>query len=75
MPKFEYSSFFELDNANANQQDGVFSKAKRNVLMTLLIAGSVFLICWTPVEMFRLLFAIHVLNSSTPSLGFFYQQL
>ena len=63
----------KLDIANANQQDGVFSKAKRNVIMTMLIAGSVFFICWTPVEMFRLLFAIGVLTASTPSLDFLYQ--
>ncbi|XP_071788519.1 galanin receptor 2b-like [Asterias amurensis] len=63
----------KLDIANANQQDGVFSKAKRNVITTMLIAGSMFIICWTPVEMFRLLFAIGVLTASTPSLDFLYQ--
>ncbi|XP_033624574.1 probable G-protein coupled receptor 83 [Asterias rubens] len=51
----------KIDNANANQQDGVFSKAKRNVIMTMLIAGCMFFICWTPVETLRLLLAVGVI--------------
>ena len=64
----------KLDNANANQQDGVFSKAKRNVITTMLIAGCMFFICGTPMQTFRLLYTTGVLTSSTPSLYFFLNQ-
>ncbi|XP_071788450.1 galanin receptor 2b-like [Asterias amurensis] len=44
----------KLDNANANQQNGVLSKAKKNVIITMLIAGCMFFICWSPIQMLRL---------------------
>ena len=55
----------KLDNANANQQDGVFSKAKRNVITTMLIAGCMFFICWTPIQTLRLLHNINVITDNT----------
>ncbi len=55
----------KLDNANANQQDGIFSKAKRNVIMTLLIAGCMFFICWTPIQMLRLLSSVDIVESNS----------
>ena len=60
----------KLDNANADQQDGVFSKAKRNVIMTMLIAGCMFFICWTPVELMRLLLTSNVVTTKTPQVGY-----
>ncbi|XP_071788449.1 galanin receptor 2b-like [Asterias amurensis] len=52
----------KLDNANANQQDGVFSKAKRNVITTMLIAGCMFFICWTPMQMLRLILSTDIVD-------------
>ncbi|XP_071788445.1 galanin receptor 2b-like [Asterias amurensis] len=57
----------------ANQQDGVFSKAKRNVIATMLISDCMFFICGTPMQAFRLLYTTGVLTSSTPSLDFLNQ--
>ncbi|XP_033624585.1 substance-P receptor-like [Asterias rubens] len=57
----------KLFNANANQQDGVFSKAKRNVIMTMLIAGCMFFICWTPTQTLRFLLTIGVVTRRTSS--------
>ncbi|XP_071788446.1 galanin receptor 2b-like [Asterias amurensis] len=46
----------KLSDGTVNQQaDGVLSKAKRNVIVTMLIAGIMFFICWTPLEMMRFL--------------------
>ncbi len=51
---FAYSRIFMVLRrklADAQQQrDGVLSKAKRNVLETMLIAGIFFFICWTPLQ-------------------------
>ncbi|XP_071788420.1 delta-type opioid receptor-like [Asterias amurensis] len=41
---------------NANQRgQGVLSKAKRNVLKTMLIAGTLFFVCWSPIMVVRFL--------------------
>ncbi|XP_033624576.1 neuropeptide FF receptor 2-like [Asterias rubens] len=58
----------KLDNVNANQQNGILSKAKRNVIMTLLIAGCMFFICWTPMQAFRVFIAIGAFSSSSGAL-------
>ncbi len=52
----------KLDNANANQRDGVLGKAKRNVILTMLIAGCMFFICWTPNQMLRLILSTDVIK-------------
>ncbi|XP_033624694.1 uncharacterized protein LOC117288103 [Asterias rubens] len=50
-----------LSNGTVNQQaDGVLSKAKRNVILTMLIAGIMFFICWTPLEMMRFLVTLGI---------------
>ncbi|XP_033624575.1 neuropeptide FF receptor 2-like [Asterias rubens] len=58
----------KLDNANANQQNGILSKAKRNVIITLLIAGFMFFICCTPMQTLRVLLTIGVVSSSSSEL-------
>ena len=58
----------KLDNANANQQNGILSKAKRNVIITLLIAGFMFFICWTPMQTLRVFITIGAVSSSSSSL-------
>ncbi|XP_071788513.1 galanin receptor 2b-like [Asterias amurensis] len=58
----------KLDNANANQQNGILSKAKRNVIITLLIAGCMFFICWTPMQTLRVFITIGAVSSSSSEL-------
>ncbi|XP_033624577.1 C-X-C chemokine receptor type 5-like [Asterias rubens] len=58
----------KLDNANANQQNRILSKAKRNVIITLLIAGFMFFICWTPMQTLRVFITIGAVSSSSSSL-------
>ena len=46
------------------QRNGVLSKAKRNVLETMLIAGIVLFICWTPMQVLGLLIATATIDST-----------
>ena len=50
--------------AGAQQQrDGIIGKAKRNVQETMLIAGIIFIICWTPLQIFRFLVSTDILHT------------
>ena len=42
------------------QRNGVLSKAKRNVLVTMLLSGTMFVICWTPTQIVRFLYSIGI---------------
>ncbi|XP_071788516.1 galanin receptor 2b-like [Asterias amurensis] len=56
----------KLINGTVNQQgDGVFSKAKRNVILTALLAGIMFFLCWTPLEMMRFLNSVGITREPT----------
>ncbi|XP_071784476.1 allatostatin-A receptor-like [Asterias amurensis] len=45
------------------REDGIIGKAKRNVQETMLIAGIVFIICWTPLQIFRFLVSTDILHT------------
>ncbi len=58
------------DNGTVSQQaDVVLSKAKRNVILTMLITGIMFFICWTPLEMMRLLFSFNIISTREPAVA------
>ncbi len=46
------------------QRDGIIGKAKRNVQETMLIAGILFLICWTPLQIFRFLVSTNIVHTN-----------
>ncbi|XP_071799980.1 galanin receptor 2b-like [Asterias amurensis] len=54
-------------NATVNprrQRHGIMGKAKKNVVETMLLAGVMFFVCWTPTEV---LYTVHIAtNGQTP---------
>ena len=48
------------------QRNGALSKAKKNVLVTMLLTGSLFVICWTPMQMLRFLHKIGIVELGQP---------
>ena len=48
------------------QRNGVLGRAKRNVLVTMLLTGSLFVICWTPLETLRFLYSIGIVKLGQP---------
>ena len=59
----------KLHGTVTQQADVVLSKAKKNVRLTMLIAGIMFFICWTPMETMRLLFSLDVISTREPAVA------